>query len=219
MASAGVIAPPPGFLATVAAAARRAGALLVLDEVVTLRLAPGGAQAAAGVRPDLTMMGKLIGGGFPIGAVGGSAELMGLLDPRRRDALQHSGTFNGNPISCAAGASAVRALTAEAIDRMASQGDRLATSLVASAARYGVPFSVTRAGSLLNLYLCETPQPLRHARPDEERMAAFHLAALEAGLYLAPRGMVALCTAIDAPLLDEVCERFDDAFALVARRG
>ena len=207
LASGGVITPPEGFLADVAAAARAAGAVFVLDEVMTLRLGVGGAQAAAGIDPDLTMMAKLIGGGFPVGAVGGRADLLEHLDPRRPDALQHSGTYNGNLVTCAAGYAAVTALTAEAIDVMAAQGGRLAESLAASAGRHGVPVTVGHSGSLVNL------------RGDQSLRAAIHLLALANGLYIAPRGMMALCTVVDDALLDEICDRFDAVFAEAARLG
>jgi glutamate-1-semialdehyde 2,1-aminomutase len=207
LASGGVITPPEGFLADVAAAARAAGVVFVLDEVVTLRLGVGGAQAAAGIDPDLTMMAKLIGGGFPVGAVGGRADLLEHLDPRRDDALQHSGTYNGNLVTCAAGYAAVTALTAEAIDLMAARGRRLAGSLETSARRHGVPVSVGHSGSLVNL------------RGAESLRAAIHLIALGHGLYIAPRGMMALCTVTDDALLDEVCDRFDAVLAEAARLG
>lgn len=207
LSSGGVVTPPPAFLADVAAAARAAGAVFVLDEVITLRLGVGGAQAAADVDPDLTMMAKLIGGGFPVGAVGGRADLLAHLDPRRPDALQHSGTYNGNLVTCAAGYAAVTALSEEAIDRMAAQGDRLAESLEASAARHGVPVSVGLSGSLVNL------------RGDESLRAAIHLLALGHGLYIAPRGMMALCTVTTDALIAEIGERFDAVFADAAQLG
>lgn len=207
LASGGIITPAPGFLAGVAAAARACGALFVFDEVVTLRLGVGGAQAAAGVTPDLTMMGKLIGGGFPVGAVGGRAELMEQLDPRLSDPLQHSGTFNGNLITCAAGVAATTALTGDAIDRMAVQGRRLAAELEALAAQHQIPLSVTSAGSLVSLH------------GDEDLLEAMHLLALAHGLYIAPRGMMALSTVMTDPLLDEVCERFAAVFADAAGRA
>jgi glutamate-1-semialdehyde 2,1-aminomutase len=216
---AGVVAPPAGFLEGVAAAARDAGAVLVLDEVVTVRLAVGGAQQATGVRPDLTMMGKLIGGGFPVGALGGRADLMGLLDPRKPDALPHSGTFNGNPVTCAAGHATTAALTTEAIEQTAARTARLAALLESSAARHGVPFSMTREGSLINLYMSDQPQPLRSDRPDARLMEAFHLLAIEQGLFFAPRGLIAVATVIDEPLLAEIGQRFDAAFAGLARLG
>ncbi len=215
----GVIPPPAGFLQGVAVAAHDAGAVLVLDEVITLRLGIGGAQDALGIRPDLTMMGKLIGGGFPVGAVGGRADLMGVLDPRRPDALAHSGTFNGNPVTCAAGYATTAALTAEAIERASGQAGRLARMLEQSAARHGVPFSLSRQGTLLNLYMSEQPQMLRIEREDAALMDAFHLLALQHGLFLAPRGLVAVATIIDDPLLDEIGQRFDAAFADAARLG
>ena len=205
--STGVLAPPPEFLVDVAAATRAAGAVFVLDEVITLRLGVGGAQAAAGVDPDLTMMAKLIGGGFPVGAVGGRADLLAHLDPHRSDALQHSGTFNGNVVTCAAGYAAVTALTAEAIDRMADHGRRLAESLEASAGKHGVPVSVTVADSLVNLH---GPKSL---------LAEIHLLGLTHGLYIAPRGMIALCTVISDALLGEICDRFDAVLADAARTG
>ena len=207
LASGGIITPAPGFLAGVAAAARACGALFVIDEVVTLRLGVGGAQAAAGVTPDLTMMGKLIGGGFPVGAVGGRAELMEQLDPRLSDPLQHSGTFNGNLITCAAGVAATTALTGDAIDRMAVQGRRLAAELEALAAQHQIPLSVTSSGSLVGLH------------GDEDLLEAMHLLALAHGLYIAPRGMMALSTVMTDPLLDEVCERFAAVFADAAGRA
>ena len=207
LASGGIIAPAPGFLAGVAAAARACGALFVIDEVVTLRLGVGGAQAAAGVSPDLTMMGKLIGGGFPVGAVGGRKELMEQLDPRLPDPLQHSGTFNGNLITCAAGVAATTALTGEAIDRMAGQGRRLAAELESLAERRQVPLQVTSSGSLVGLH------------GDQDLLEAVHLTALAHGLYIAPRGMMALSTVMTDPLLDEVCERFAAVFADAAGRG
>ena len=207
LSSGGVITPPPGFLSDVAAAARAAGAVFVLDEVITLRLGVGGAQAAAGVDPDLTMMAKLIGGGFPVGAVGGRADLLEHLDPRRPDALQHSGTYNGNLVTCAAGYAAVSALTPEAIDRMAAQGRRLAESLEASTGRHGIPVSVGLSGSLVNL------------RGSESLRAAIHLLALAHGLYIAPRGMMALCTVTTDALIAEIGERFDAVFADAALLG
>jgi glutamate-1-semialdehyde 2,1-aminomutase len=124
LGSSGIIAPSPDFLPRVAETARRAGALFVIDEVITLRLGTGGAQAAAGIAPDLTMMGKIIGGGLPVGALGGRADLMAHFDPAGEHPMHDSGTFNGNPLTCAAGVVSVRELSADriaAMDRMASR--------------------------------------------------------------------------------------------------
>src|SRR5882757_2289953 len=157
LGSAGVVEPPQGFLSRVAEAAHRAGALFVLDEVITLRLDEGGAQKMFDVRPDLTMLGKIIGGGFPIGAIGGSEEVMSSFDPRNRGSLWHSGTFNGNPVSCAAGAVSVRELTSDRIAKMNQQAHRLAEELARAARSAELPFSVRTSGSLLNVFFLKEP--------------------------------------------------------------
>src|SRR5215469_15738702 len=117
LGSSGVVPPPEGFLQRVADAAHRAGALFVFDEVITLRLSEGGAQQIFKLKPDLTMMGKIIGGGMPVGALGGRADIMAAFDPRQRHSLLHSGTFNGNVLTCSAGQVSVRELTRERIDK------------------------------------------------------------------------------------------------------
>ena len=121
--------------------------------------------------------------------------------------MQHSGTFNGNLITCAAGVAATTALTGEAIDRMAGQGRRLAAELESLAERRQVPLQVTSSGSLVGLH------------GDQDLLEAVHLTALAHGLYIAPRGMMALSTVMTDPLLDEVCERFAAVFADAAGRG
>src|SRR5260370_35263806 len=103
LGSAGVVEPPSGFLGRVAEAAHRAGALFILDEVITLRLHEGGAQQIFDVKPDLTMLGKIIDGGFQIGVRVGSEEVISSFDQRNRGPIFHAGTFRINPITCTAG--------------------------------------------------------------------------------------------------------------------
>jgi glutamate-1-semialdehyde 2,1-aminomutase len=215
LGSGGIVAAPPGFLAEVAQATRRAGALFILDEVICLRLAAGGAQALHGVSPDLTLFGKLIGGGLPVGAVGGRADLLAVTDPRQLRMFV-SGTFNGNPLTMAAGTVAVRELTAERISVMHRFAERLRAGLAQGAAARGLPFSVNHAGSLINVFFTPTPPATRLLRDDAATMYRFHLAALNHGLFLAPRGMLALSTVIDGALVDEVIERAAAAFADVS---
>ena len=117
---AGMVPADPGFLADLRAYTRRHGMLLVFDEVITFRVGPGGAQGVYGIEPDLTALGKIIGGGHPVGAFGGSAEIMDRLDARRPDALVHGGTFNGNPITMAAGLATLRQLTPPVYERLAA---------------------------------------------------------------------------------------------------
>lgn len=218
MGSSGVVPAPPGFLARVGDAARAAGALYVLDEVITFRLAAGGAQALAphaGAAPDITTFGKVVGGGFPVGAIGGRAEVLQVTDPAR-GSLPLSGTFNANPVTMAAGAASVRELTGEriaAIDRWCA---RLADGLSKAAADAGVPFSLRRVGSLLNVYLTPEAPPSIPERTDAEPMAAFHLACLNHGLFFAPRGLIATSTVLSDELVDEAVERAAGAFADVA---
>jgi glutamate-1-semialdehyde 2,1-aminomutase len=219
LGSAGVVAPPPAFLELVGEAAHRAGALFVIDEVITLRLATGGAQEIFEVRPDLTMMGKIIGGGLPAGALGGRAEIMAAFDPRDRGAIWHSGTFNGNPATCAAGLASVRELTAERIEKMEQQAKKLAEELKRAARQSELPFSVRQFGSLMNIFFMNEPPPATIAREDMRTMASFHLAALNHGLFIAPRGLLALSTVVTDELLNEVCERAAKAMADVAQSG
>lgn len=217
--SAGVVPPPPEFLSRVAEAAHRAGALFVVDEVITFRLATGGAQQIFDVKPDLTMLGKIIGGGFPVGALGGSEQVMSSFDPRNRSAIWHSGTFNGNPVTCTAGTVSVRELTAERIARMDRQAQNLASELKRAAQKAELPFSARQVGSLMNVFFINQPPPPTIAREDAERISNFHLAALNHGLFIAPRGMIALSTVMTDELLTEVSERAADAMADVAQAG
>jgi glutamate-1-semialdehyde 2,1-aminomutase len=219
LGSAGVVEPPAGFLGRVAEATHRAGAMFVIDEVITLRLAEGGGQQIFEVKPDLTMFGKVIGGGFPVGAIGGSEDMMSAFDPRNRGSIFHSGTFNGNPVTCAAGAVSMRELTQARIDKMAKQGERLAAELARAARQVDLPFSVRHYGSLMNVFFLKEPPPATIARDDARAISNFHLAALNQGLFLAPRGMIALSTVITDELLSEICERAAKAMADVAQAG
>src|SRR5215469_796132 len=219
LGSAGVVAPPEGFLERVAEATRRAGAMFVVDEVITLRLAEGGGQQIFDVKPDLTMFGNIIGGGFPVGAIGGSEDVMSSFDPRNRGSIFHSGTFNGNPVTCAAGMVSIRELTQARIDKMAQQGERLAAELARAARQLELPFSVRRCGSLLNVFFLKEPPPATISRDDSRAIANFHLAGLNQGLFLAPRGMIALSTVMSDELLSEICERAAKAMADVAQAG
>ncbi|HEX9888976.1 MAG TPA: aminotransferase class III-fold pyridoxal phosphate-dependent enzyme [Nitriliruptorales bacterium] len=212
--STGLRTAPPEFWERVRAATAAAGALLVLDEVVTLRLAEAGAQSRLGIEPDLTMMGKIIGGGFPIGAVGGRTEHLEVTSPPSPH-LPHGGTFNGNPVSTAAGLVAMEHLTGQAIARMHDLTQRLETGLHEAAAAAGLAFSTRREGSLIVIFLEEqaTPRPARVADP---RLARLHLAAANHGLHYAARGLLVVSTAFDEHLVDEAIERFALAMQDVA---
>ena len=198
----GIIPATPGFLQAVMKSARSAGALFVLDEVLSFRLATGGLQVELGLAPDLTMLGKFIGGGYPVGAVGGRAELMKVLEPDEGSVF-HGGTFNGNPVTMAAGSVAVKELTTARIDRMAERAERLGEALRLAAAEFGLPLTLGRVGSLMNLHFIDrSPTPSAH-RDAGRLMSLFHLAALNRGVFIAPRGLIALSTACtEAVMID-----------------
>lgn len=212
----GVYAAEPEFLTGVRRAAHDAGALFVLDEVLTFRFATGGCQANYDIDPDLTMFGKLIGGGFPVGAVGGSKDILKIFDPADLKAF-HTGTFNGNPITMCAGAVSVRELTDDRIQTMARLVAELREGLEQSALKAGLPLSINAYGSVMNLFFSPSLPASAFARTDEEMMSRFHLAALNRGLFLPSRGMIALSTIMTDDVIREVLERADAAFLDVAK--
>ncbi|MGF1599416.1 MAG: aspartate aminotransferase family protein [Acidimicrobiales bacterium] len=215
LGSSGLVAAQPEFLAALRDRAHRAGALLIFDEVITLRLAPGGYQAVVGVAPDLTAMAKIIGGGFPVGAVGGSRQLMGVLDPHA-PRLFHSGTFNGNPVTAAAGLVSLQHLSSDAIAELDRRAARLDAGLLHAAAAAGVPLATRRVGSLLQLYVQDEAPALNTDRQDGPGITLLHLAALNHGVFAAARGMLALSTVLDDDLVEEAIDRYRAAFTDLA---
>ncbi len=149
----GLRAPSPGYLGALRDTAHAHGALLVFDEVITLRLAPGGGQELFGVVPDLTAMGKIIGGGLPVGGFGGRADIMEMFADRQPPLLPHAGTFNGNPATMAAGIAAMQLLDAPAFERLAQLGADLGESIVDASRQAGVALHVTQIESLLGVDL------------------------------------------------------------------
>src|SRR5581483_5044167 len=141
--SAGMLPAEPAYLAGLRRLTHEVGALLVLDEVITFRLAPGGAQSVDGLSPDLTTLGKIIGGGLPVGAFGGRAEVMAVCDPRRPGAVQHAGTFNGNPLTAAAGLATLELLPPSEYDRINALGDRLREGIEEAGRELGVAVCAT----------------------------------------------------------------------------
>jgi len=209
----GVIPAEPEFLAFLRELTKDAGALLVFDEVISFRVGYHGAQGEYGVRPDLTALGKIIGGGLPIGAFGGRADVMELFDPRSPRRLQHGGTFNANPLSMAAGLAALDGLTPAVYERLGELAAELHAKLDELFAGAGLDACVTRAGSLFNVHLTEGPVRT-HAdvlASDLALLAELHLAMLGHGILWTRRGMGCLSTPMSS---DEI-----DAFVEAARLG
>ena len=198
------------------------GALLILDEVQTFRLDPGGMQAALGVRPDLTVLGKLIGGGFPIGAVAGPRHLLDVLSVGSPLHFKHAGTFNGNLVSMAAGVRAMELLDPPAIARLNASGEALASSARDALAASGLPGTVTGYGSMFNVHLGAAVGSVRTgsdaAAQDAALMELFHLALLNEGVFAAPRGFFNTSTALSDEDLETVAGSLKRALAGLAEQ-
>jgi glutamate-1-semialdehyde 2,1-aminomutase len=224
MGSGGCIPGDPEFLRTLREEADRHGIVLVFDEVMTSRLSPGGLHAKLGLRPDLVAFGKYLGGGVGFGAFGGRRELMQRLDPTRPDALTHSGTYNNNVLTMAAGIAGLETVfTPQAAERLNASGDRLRERLNAAAAKHGAPVQVLGQGSML----CFHPQraPIRRpadlagASPDLRKL--LHLELNLRGLYIARRGFMSLSLPLSEADHDALVAAFEgwlgDYSAMLAR--
>jgi glutamate-1-semialdehyde 2,1-aminomutase len=211
LGSGGVVPPEDGYLEAARSLTEEAGALLVFDEVITFRLAPGGYQQLAGVTPDLTAFAKIIGGGFPVGATGGRADVMDVFRPGSDRSVSHSGTFNGNPITATAGLRVMELLDDEAYAKLDRLGAQLEQGLNDAIRSTGVTAQVTRAGSLGNVHF--TAEPVRDfdaaQRADAEAAAAYHLGLLNRGVFIAARGMWAISVVTE----ESDVQRFVDASA------
>ncbi len=205
----GVIAATPEFLERLRRVTSELGILLVFDEVISLRVAPGGAQQLYGVTPDLTTMGKIIGGGLPVAAFGGRADVMELLDPRRRPNLAQGGTYNGNPLGMAAGVAAMTELTPDVYEDLNRKGARVKDQLSEVFASHGVAAQVNGVASLLAIHFTDTPvvDYRTKATSDDRMTREFFLGLLNHGVLMAPRAMGALST----PMGEEEIQRFVDA--------
>lgn len=210
----GYIEPVPGFLEGLRRIADETGALLVFDEVMTgFRIAFGGARERFGVTPDLTALGKVIGGGLPVAVYGGRRELMERVAPT--GPVYQAGTLSGNPLAMAGGLATLRALTRDVHDAITARTARLVQGLTDIAARRGVPFSASHSGSMWGFFFRETP-----ARTFDEAKASdtalfkrFFHAARERGVYLAPSAFEAafMSAAHSDADIDLTLSRLDDA--------
>jgi glutamate-1-semialdehyde 2,1-aminomutase len=210
----GVIPPQKDYLAGLRELADRFGVLLIFDEVITLRLSTGGMQNLTGVAPDLTTLGKIIGGGLPVGAFGGRAEIMGRFDPAHSKAVFHSGTFNAANVVMAAGLCALKALDRAAIDRINTLGERLKKGFNDAFKQAGLRGQVTGIGSLNQIHWFDGP--LNNARDSVRALTAvgelpglLHLEMMNCGIYSAKRGM----TAVSTPMTEKDIDKAVTAFA------
>jgi glutamate-1-semialdehyde 2,1-aminomutase len=197
LGASGVIPATPAYLRALRAITRRHGVLLIFDEVISLRVAPGGAQSLYEVTPDLTIMGKIIGGGYPIAAFGGRTDVMALLDPTgQRPPIPQSGTFNGNPIGMVAGIATLTELTPGVYERLNAMGEDLRLRLRSLFARKGIAAQVTGVGSLFNLHFTNAQvTDYRSARKtDAAMLRKVFCGLLNEGIFIAPRGLGCIST-------------------------
>ena len=201
----------------------RNGTLLIFDEVFCNRAGYHGAQGHVGVTPDLTTLGKIIGGGFPVGAVGGSAAAMAVFDNlASRPWVSHSGTFTANPVTMVAGLAGMRALTPEVFSRLAAQGERLRQGLARAFADAGLRMRANGIGSMTSLQFFEEPADnyrdffLRSGPDYLERMKRLHRCLLNQGVLMATRGLLIGSTPMTDADVDDTLERCARALQVFA---
>lgn len=183
----GLVLPQPGYLAAVRKLCDAHGALLIADEVITgFRVGRGGAQAAFGLQPDLTCLGKIVGGGLPLGVYGGRADVMATIAPE--GPVYQAGTLSGNPLAMAAGLAMLRKLDSSAYERLDRLGQRLEEGLVRAIAAAGARARVQRLGSAFTLFFTADPVTdfASAKKADSARYGRFFHAMLDRGIYLPP---------------------------------
>jgi len=204
---AGLAPADKNYLDALRRVTRENGALLIFDEVITFRLGYRGAQGLWGIDPDLTTLGKIMGGGFPVGAVAGSREFMAVFDPRHgKPALPHGGTFSANPVTMRAGLAAMELLDEPAFAKLDALGQRVRSGIDEAFRKSGVPGGTVGLGSLLKVHFADRPiRDYRSAYLTEQesrRQAIFSRGLLNRGVLAASYGLMALST----PMTEEDAE-------------
>ena len=220
---AGLIPARKDYLDAMAEVARAAGALVVFDEVISFRLGHSGAQGLWDIAPDLTALGKIIGGGFPVGAVGGRAEVMAVFDPTQgKPALPHGGTFTANPVTMRAGLAAMKALTPESFVRLDRLGALLREGIAASLARHGLAGQCVGLGSLFKVHFTALPvTDYRSVYPgpaERKKLDAFHKGLLDRGVLSASYGLFALSTPMTEDDGQAILSAIDGTLGEIAAR-
>lgn len=212
MGSAGQIVPDLKYLEFLREITIHYGILLIFDEVVTFRLSMGGAQQQYGVYPDLTSLGKIIGGGTPIGAFGGKEEIMKLYDPREKK-MYHSGTFNGNALGMAAGIATMTAFDENMVNKVNNLGFRFRGNLENVFKKLGLDLQVSGTGSLYNIIFSNKQiRSYRDVASSYERLnRLLYLSLITKGIFDAPRGMFCMSTAMTEADVDFAVEKIEEA--------
>jgi glutamate-1-semialdehyde 2,1-aminomutase len=203
--SGGILIPRSGFLEFLREITRQLGILLIFDEVIAFRLSYHGAQGYFGVTPDLTALGKIIGGGLPAGAFGGRADILAQFDPRQPDFIRHGGTFNANPMTMVAGLATLTEMQPEQYTRLEGLAARLKQELCDLFGEHGVAAQVNQIGSLFNIHFADTPVDTYQAVQAGNRalLQYLYVAALDHGVAFTGRGMGCLSTPMGEAEVDE----------------
>ena len=210
MGSVGMVPATPEFLAMLREFTKEHGIVLIFDEVISFRVAPGGAQQFYDVTPDLTSLGKIIGGGFAVGAFGGRAEIMELYDPTKGPRVSHAGTFNANPVTMAAGSATLEELTPEVYRRLAELTDRLKLGIQNVCAALEVPVQTTGLGSLFGIHFNDHPivNYRSVSRGDSGLRDQVFLGLLNEGILMASNLVGAMSTALEESDVDAFLDSF-----------
>ena len=216
LGSVGMLPATHEFLSMLREFATENGVVLIFDEVISYRMAPGGAQEFYEITPDMTSLGKIIGGGFAVGAFGGRQDIMGLYDPTSGPRVSHAGTFNANPATMLAGAVTLEQLTPEVYRRLAEVTEYLRHGLREAGQELEVPVQVTGLGSLFGIHFLEDILVGYRdiARADSAFRHQVFLGLLNEGILMAPNLVGAVSTVIAEPEVDT----FVEAFSRVLRR-
>jgi len=216
----GAIPAQPGYLQGMRNLADKYGVLLIFDEIITFRLSLGGIQRLEAVTPDITALGKIIGGGFAVGAFGGRRDIMERFDPAHPQTIYHSGTFSGNSITMAAGVATLKHYRQAEIDRVNELGERLATGLTQAFQTIGLKGHASGWGSVVQVRW--TDQPVTTPRAAFAAVAAakelphlLHLELMNRGIYTASRGLFCTSTPMTEEDIDEATAAFEAALRVL----
>lgn len=216
MGAGGLIPPKDDYLKFLRKVTTENNVLLVIDEVISFRLSTGGAQQIYDVKPDLTVFGKSIGGGLPVGAFGGREDVMAVFSPEQERPAHHSGTLVATPVGAAAGIAALKEMTKEALDRINSLGDSLADGIKNVLSELQIKAQVTGYGSLHQIHF--TPEPVTHAEvsllaQDKDILRLFHLAMLNRDVFIPKRGMYNISMPLSETELNKAVTATADALS------
>ena len=210
----GVVMIPEGnFLSDLEALARRYGALFILDDCLMLRLAYGGSAEKFGLMPDITFLGKFLGGGTPFGAVGGRSDILEITNPGRPNTIYNGGSYNGNVLGSLAAKTTLEHLTRESIEEMDARTLKLRNALEHKAVSLRLPMTIRQTGSIMGIYFTQELLQAGDSVPNASLARSFHLACVNNGVHLGPGpgAVLALTTAVDDKALHEVIKGMEDA--------